>query len=163
MDTSMNVQADIPSRRTFVSSERHVKVSAELLADRFGIGPKRAQRTIHVTTQHGVRSAILPISRRYQADRVFNVKCLAGKFAMDTAYGTLKSLRENVGSQVYSHKCRFKTAYPMMKVDGNQVGDNLTQFIGNYGAPPEHLTFDGASVQTGLKMRFMQAIRRCEI
>jgi hypothetical protein len=54
-----NSQQDIPSRRTFVSTERHAKVSAELLADRFGIGPKRAQRTLHVTTQQGVRSAIL--------------------------------------------------------------------------------------------------------
>jgi hypothetical protein len=61
-------QRDIPSRRTFVSTERHEKVSAELLADRFGIGTKRAQRTLRVTTQRGVRSAILPISRRYRAD-----------------------------------------------------------------------------------------------
>ncbi len=30
---------DTPSRRTFVSDERHVKVSADLIAERFGIGP----------------------------------------------------------------------------------------------------------------------------
>ena len=94
-------QQDLPSRRTFVSMERHAKVSAELLADRFGIGPKRAQRTLRVTTQRGVRSAILPISRRYRADRVFGVKRLNGKFATDTAYGKIKSLRGNVGSQIY--------------------------------------------------------------
>ncbi|KAI2496598.1 Reverse transcriptase (RNA-dependent DNA polymerase) [Fragilaria crotonensis] len=153
---------DIPSRRTFVSTERHVKVSAELLADRFGIGPKRAQRTLRVTTQRGVRSAILPIGRRYRADRVFGVKRLSGKFATDTAYGKFKSLRANVGCQIYSHKCGFKVAYPMIKVDGNHVGDTLTQFIGDFGVPA-HLTFDGASVQTGPKTRFMDAIRRYEI
>ena len=60
-------QEDVPVRRTFVSSERHEKISADLIADRFGIGPKRAQRTLQVTTQRGVRSAILPISRRYHA------------------------------------------------------------------------------------------------
>jgi uncharacterized protein YggL (DUF469 family) len=67
-----------------------------------------------------------------------------------------------VGVQVYSHKCGFKVAYPVQKVDGNHVGDTLTQFIGDFGAP-DHLTFDGASVQTGPKTRFMDAIRRYEI
>ena len=155
-------QTDLPSRRTFVSSERHVKASAEVIAERFGIGPERAQRTLRVTTQRGVRSAILPLSRRYRADRVFNVQRLTGKFATDTAYGKVKSLRGNVGSQIYSHKCGFKVSYPLMKVDGNHVGDTLTQFIADFGAP-EHLTFDGASVQTGPKTKFMQALRRYEI
>ncbi|KAI2501831.1 hypothetical protein MHU86_12596 [Fragilaria crotonensis] len=162
VDTTVYEHLDIPARRTFVSTERHAKVSAELLADRFGIGPKRAQRTLRVTTQRGMRSAILPIGRRYRADRVFGVKRLSGKFATDTAYGKLKSLRGNVGCQIYSHKCGFKVAYPLMKVDGNHVGDSLTQFISDFGVPAQ-LTFDGASVQTGPKTRFMDAIRRYEI
>jgi hypothetical protein len=155
-------QLDTPARRTFVSNKRHAKVSAELIAERFGIGPTRAQRTMRVTTQRGVRSAILPISRRYRADRVFNVKRLNGKFAFDTAYGKFRSLRGNVGCQIYSHKCGFKAAYPMQRVDGDNVGDTLTQFISDYGVP-EHLTYDGASVQTGPKTRFMDAIRRYEV
>jgi hypothetical protein len=53
---------EIPARRTFVSAERHVKVTAEALADKFGISVPRAQRTLRVTTQRGVQSAILPIS-----------------------------------------------------------------------------------------------------
>ncbi|KAI2507356.1 Reverse transcriptase (RNA-dependent DNA polymerase) [Fragilaria crotonensis] len=153
---------DAPGRRTFVSEERHVKVTAHSLAEKFGISIPRAQRTLKVTTQRGVRSAILPISRRYRADRVFSVKRLNGKFATDTAYGKVKSLRGNVGSQVFSHKCGFKACYPLQKVDGNSVGDALTQFISDYGTP-ERLTFDGASVQTGPKTRFMDAIRRYEI
>ena len=153
---------DIPARRTFVSDERHVKVTAEMLADRFGISVPRAQRTLRVTTQRGVRSAILPISRRYRADRMFSVKRLNGKFATDTAYGKVKSLRGNIGSQLYSHKCGFKACYPLRKIDGNSVGDTLTQFISDYGVP-ERLTFDGASVQTGPKTRFMDAIRRYEV
>jgi hypothetical protein len=153
---------DVPARRTFISDERHSKATAEALAEKFGISILRAQRTLRVTTQRGVRSAILPISRRYRADRMFAVKRLHGKFATDTAYGKAKSLRGNVGSQVFSHKCGFKACYPLQKVDGNSVGDALTQFISDYGVP-EHLTFDGASVQTGPKTRFMDAIRRYEI
>ena len=153
---------DTPARRTFVSNERHVKVSAELIAERFGISPIRAQRTLRVTTQRGVRSAILPITRRYRADRVFGVKRLNGKFATDTAYGKVRSLRGNIGCQLYSHKCGFKACYPIQKIDGNHVGDALTQFISDFGVP-QHLTFDGASVQTGPKTRFMETIRRYEI
>jgi hypothetical protein len=93
---------------------------------------------------------------------MFAVKRLQGKFATDTAYGKVKSLRGNIGSQVYSHKCGFKACYPLQRVDGNAVGDTLTQFISDYGVP-ERLTFDGASVQTGPKTRFMDAIRRYEI
>ena len=155
-------QVDTPARRTFVSDDRHVKVSAELIAERFGIGPTRAHRTLRVTTQRGVRSAILPISRRYRADRVFGVKRLSGKFSTDTAYGKMRSLRGNIGCQLYSHKCGFKVSYPIPKIDGDSVGNTLTQFISDYGAP-EHLTFDGASVQTGLKTRFMDALRKYEI
>lgn len=54
---------EIPARRTFVSDKRHIKATAEALSDKFGISVPRAQRTLRVTTQRGVQSAILPISR----------------------------------------------------------------------------------------------------
>ena len=109
-----------------------------------------------------MRSAILPLSRRYRADRMFGIKRLYGKFATDTVYGKVRSLRSNVGSQIYSHKCGFKVVYPVQKVDVNNVGDTLTQFVSDFGAP-EHLTIDGAAVQTGPKTKCMQAIRRYQI
>jgi hypothetical protein len=84
------------------------------------------------------------------------MKRLNGKFATDTAYGKVKSLRGNIGSQLFSHQCGFKACYPLRKIDGNNVGDALTQFISDYGVP-ERLVFDGASVQTGPKTRFMDA------
>lgn len=146
-----------------MSDDRHVKLSAELIADeRFGISRTRAQRTLRVTTQRGIRSAILPISRRYRADRIFGVRRLNGKFATDTVYGKIKSLRGNVGSQLFSHKCGFKAAYPIQRIDGDHVGNALTQFISDFGVL-EHLTFDGASVQTGVRTRFMDAIRKYEV
>ena len=67
---------DIPARRTFVSLERHTRLDADTLADRFCIGPKRANDTLKVTTQRGVRSAILPIGQRYRADRIYRTKRL---------------------------------------------------------------------------------------
>eukprot|EP00978_Attheya_sp_CCMP212_P042102 scaffold251199_cov53-Attheya_sp.AAC.1 len=85
---------DVPARRTFVSTERHTKITADSLAERFCIGPERAKQTIRVTTQRGTRSAmILPITQRYRADRRFEVKRLNTKFATDTAYAKVKSIR----------------------------------------------------------------------
>ena len=153
---------DVPERRTFVSTERHTKVTEDTLAERFGIGIQRARATLRVTTQRGMRSAILPIARRYKADRFFQTKRLNGKFATDTLYGPKKSLNANIGTQLYTHKCGFNAPYHLSKVDGQQVGFTLNDFIFEYGAP-EHLTFDGAMVQRGRGTHFMSTIRKADI
>jgi hypothetical protein len=79
-----------------------------MIVEKFGISIPRAQRMLRLTTLRGVRSAILPIIRRYRSDCMFSVKQLSGKLATDTAHGKIKSFRGNVGSQVFSHKCGFK-------------------------------------------------------
>ena len=81
-----DTEDDIPVRRTFVSYSRHNKISAESIAELWCIGIKRAKDTMNTTTQRGTRSAILPISRRYRADRRFTMKRLNGKFSSDTLY-----------------------------------------------------------------------------
>ena len=133
-----------------MSTERHMKMSAEVLADRFGIGLERARQALRAMTQRGTRSALLPItSRRYRADRQFGVRQLNGKFATDTIWAKGKTLRSNAASQMYSHKCGFNTAYHMEKANGENVGHCLSKFESDYGAP-EHLTFNGAAaVQVG--------------
>ena len=153
---------DIPARRTFVSGERHAVITADALAERWCIGPKRAHATLQVTTQRGVRSAILPLSRRYKADRMYNMRRLQGKFATDTFYPEFKSLNQNKCAQIYSHKCGFAACYPMMAADGNTIGQSLMDFSHDFGVP-EHLTFDGALAQTGKYTDFMKNIRRLNI
>ena len=95
----------IPERRSFVSGDRHRKVTAEVLAGRFCIGTERAKATMQATTQQVVRLVLLPISRKYKADRMYNRRCLMSKFATDTLRSTKRSLTGNITSQVYSHKC----------------------------------------------------------
>jgi hypothetical protein len=124
-DTTIIDHIDTPARRSFISNKRHAKLRADLIAERFGISHVRAQQTLRVTTQRGVRSAILPISRRYRADRVLGVNLLNGKFATDKVYGKICSLRGNTGTQLFSHKCGFKAAYPIQKIDGDNVGNAL--------------------------------------
>ena len=104
---------DIPARRTLISNDRHRKATAENLAELWCIGPKRAQATLDATSQLYTRSAILPIARRYRADRMYNVKRLNWKMSTDTYWSDVKSLTQNVCGQVYTHKCGFAKSYPM--------------------------------------------------
>ena len=81
-----NQITDVPARRTFVSMERHMKATIDTLVENWCIGPRKALATMHATTQRGTRSAILPLSRRYRADRQYNIKRLNSKFATDTIW-----------------------------------------------------------------------------
>ena len=153
---------DLTPRRTFVSTDRHTTVTAEAIAKNFLIGPDRAKQTLMATTQRGTRSAILPIARRYRADRMFNIPRLNAKFATDTLYADKKSIRSNIGSQIYSHKCGFNAAYHLRRANNENVGNSLNDFINDYGIP-DHLTYDGAAVQVGSKTKFQETIRRSRI
>ena len=152
----------VPARRTYVSHERHFKISAETLSERFLIGLPRARATLKATTQHGVRSAILPLSRRYRADRRYAQRWLLGKFSTDTFNATTKSLHGHKVSQIYSHKAGFVATYDMTKDDGPTVGQTLNDFIHEWGIL-DTLVFDGAKVQTGQNTLFMKIVREANI
>ena len=83
-------------------------------------------------------------------------------FLTDTLYGKVISPHGNKASQFYSHKCGFKTAYHIGKVNNEQVGQSLNDFIFEFGAP-SHLTYDGAAVQVGSITTFQDAIRVASI
>ena len=123
---------DVPTRQTYSSTDRRSKISAEVLADRFGIGIDRANANLKSTLQRGTRSAILPIIRRYRADIRYGVKRLKGKFSADTLCGKSKSLRRNAATQVYSHKCGFTNVYHMDKANNENIGHSLGAFISEF-------------------------------
>ena len=77
---------DVPSRPTFASSERHAGATPEELSERWGISTDRARATLHATLQRSTRSALLPLARRYRADRRYEKPLLRGKFWTYTAY-----------------------------------------------------------------------------
>ena len=151
---------DVPERKTFVSGDRHSAVSAEELSDRWGVGLLRAKQTLKVTTQKGIRSALLPLSRRYRADRIFDKRVLPGKWFTDTMDGRCKSLDGNRYAQVFTNKQGFVEAYPMEKK--SQAGQSLRTFVNEFGIPG-HLTFDGSKEQTGKKTEFMSNVRKYDI
>ena len=55
---------DVPLPKTFATSKRHARVTAQELSERCLIGLTQAHETIKVTTQNCI-SAVLPLSRRY--------------------------------------------------------------------------------------------------
>ena len=108
----MSPESEVPSRKSLVSRERHPTITPENLAELWCIGPNKARATLHATTQMATRSAVLPISRRYRADKMYGVKRLNGKFSTDTLWSNCKSLHQNSHGQVFSHKMAFQCAIP---------------------------------------------------
>ena len=161
-ETLDTIKQDVPARRTFISFDRHRKTNIDNLAENWCIGKRKAADTINVTTQRGIRSAILPLSRRYRADRQFGTKRLNSKFATDTIWSDIKSLNQHKYAQVYTHKCGFAACYPIDRFSGDQIGYSLRDFISNFGVP-EHLTFDGYSSHVGQSSLFMKTVRDSNI
>ena len=145
---------DIPSIRSLVSTNRHLKVTTDRLSELWCIGPKRADATIKVTTQKEIRCAILPIARRYIADIMYSLKQLRGRFATDTFYPKVKSLNLYTCVQIFSYKGRFVVCYTMMNASGDSIGQALKYFSHDYGVP-EHLTFGGWKYTS-----FMKTVRK---
>lgn len=139
---------DVPTRHTMISSDRHSKLTVDTLAELWCIGPKCAQATIDATSQRYTRSAILPIARRYRADRMYNVKQLNWKVATDKIISDIKSLKQNTCSQVYTHKCGFAKTYTMPHASGTSIGHTSRDFVNDFGAPAM-LFFYGESDQIG--------------
>ena len=148
--------ADVPLPNTFSSSERHTDVTPQDLSSKWGISIPTAIKTLKKTTQTFLRSAILPLGRRYRTDRFFSRKTLRGKWSTDTLDGRCKSLEGNRYAQVFANKGYFSKIYPMDRK--KQAGQALREFCQEFGIP-EHLTFDGSKEQTMKGTEFMKQIR----
>lgn len=125
---------DVPSIFVHESGERHSIVSAEDLSRRWGIGLGSAKQTLKVTTQRGVRSAILPLSRRYRSDRFYQNRRIKCDIYTDTAIAKVKSLNQNKVAQVFANTNNFVAVYPMRAK--SMAGDALKEFAHDYGIMP---------------------------
>jgi len=80
---------------TFSSSKRHSDITPQELSSKWGISIPTAIKTLKNTTQRFLRSAILPLDRRYRTDRLFSRKTLQVQWSTDTLDGRYKSLAGN--------------------------------------------------------------------
>ena len=83
----------VPQANIFQSKGRHSTVSPEELSERWKIGLKHARETITRTTQRLTHSDIMPLAKRYKADRVFQTKSLTSMWTTDTMVGRVKSMQ----------------------------------------------------------------------
>ena len=153
-------RSDVPARNAFESTDRHTDVTPQDLSERWGISISTAAKTLKKTTQKFLRSAVLPLSRRYRTDRVFSRKTLRGDWSTDTMDARSKSLEGNRYAQVFANKAYFSRVYPMDSK--KKAGDALRMFCQEFGVP-ERLTFDGSKEQGQPGTEFMKQIRTHDI
>ena len=72
------------------------------------------------------------------------------------------SMRGNVASQMYIHKCGFNASYPIPRANSEHIGYSLNDFVSDYGAT-DHLTYDGAAVQVGRDTNFQKSVWKYKI
>ena len=149
-------KSDVPIPNSFTSSNRHSDVTPQDLSERWGISILAATKTLKKTTQQFLRSAVLPLARRYRTDRVFTRKTLLGDWSTDTMDGRCKTLDGNRYAQVFANKGYFSRIYPMDSK--KKAGNALRLFCQEFGVP-ERLTFDGSKEQTMKGTKFMKQIR----
>ena len=88
-------KVDVPSTQTFDTKERKTIATAADLSERWFIGLKQAEKTIRAMTQQLLRSTILPLVRRYCANRMYKRPRFRGVVYTDTIHGHFKSLDGN--------------------------------------------------------------------
>ena len=150
-------ESDVKEIPTFQSEGRHTDTSPEDLSQRWHISVAQAAKTLKRTTQKFLRSAVLPLSRRYRSDRMFDHKTLSGRWSTDTMDGRTKSLDGNKYAQVFSNDSYFAKIYPMDTK--SKAGSALREFCREFGIP-QSLTFDGSKEQTMPGTEFMKTIRQ---
>ena len=116
IDDPFQLKEDVSSSNTFHTSERKSTVSASNLSERWFIGLKQATQTIKSTSQRLLRLSILPLARRYRADRMYERPRLHGVVYTDTMHGHFKSLDGNKYAQIFATEDYFARSIP----DGKQ-------------------------------------------
>ena len=154
------VLTDVIGPPTFVTQDRRADVSPQSLADRWMIGLEQAKLTLKSTTQRYLRSALLPTSRRYKADRIYLQPRLQGEWFTDTVFGTVKSKDGNNCGQIFANGAYFATFYPMDSK--SKAGDSLRVFCKEFGVP-ELLRHDGAMEMRGKNSEFQKQVRKHNI
>ena len=151
---------ELPSVPTFQSKGRHSSISPQDLSEQWFIGLKKAKYPIKNTTQQILRSALLPLARRYRADRMYERPQIQGTIYTDTVDGQHKSLDGNKYAQVFATDFHFSAVYPMESK--GLAGDALKQFIADFGVP-DKIIYDGSKEQTKRGTTFMEQVRKHHI
>ena len=109
------------------------------------------EQTIRVTTQHGVRSAIHPLTHHYRTDLLsLRYRCLDVLMYSDTMHFKVKSLNQNKCTQIFTMD-DFAITYPVRAK--HDIGDTLQTLAEDVGILRELLT-NNANAMTGPDVDF---------
>ena len=103
--------------------QRHSAVMLECISEVFGCDLETAKQTIRVTTQHGIRSAMHPLRRRYRTDLLSLWYCRMNVLMyLDRMHFKVKLLNQNKCPQIFATD-DYATAYPVRME--RHIGDTL--------------------------------------
>jgi hypothetical protein len=143
-----------------LTNERHAGITPENLARKWNIGLETAKKTLQVTTQRGICTALHPLQRRYRVDHLhLHRNWLNGTWYTDTLLSKVKSINGNTCAQVYTNR-QYTSVHPMTA--RSQVGRSLTEFTDNIGIP-DLLWSDGAPKMTGNNTEYVREANRLKI
>ena len=161
-----NIICKVKTRKTrtgfaTITEDRHHGVSPELLAQKWGIGMEKAKNTLKSTTQNSIRSAVLPLTRRYRTDFMSQrLRRLNTTWYTDTLFSKQKSIIGNTCAQMFTDGKGFTYVHPMRSKA--QAGEALHKVTIDVGVPNTMIN-DGAGEQTGDNTYFKEVLKRCHI
>ena len=140
------------------------KLSAEVLAKRWGIGLQTAMNTLRVTTQKGLRKVTHPVQKRFKRQPFHRKRLAPGRWFSDTTFFKKKSIiNQNKAAQVTTNGKGFARFVPVRSKA--MASDGLVDLINNVGIP-EHLVTDGSKEQgsaTTWRTNWMKVVKKYHI
>ena len=153
-------EREIQAPHTFLLKDRHSRTTPEDLSERWGLSVAQAALTLKATTRNLIRSALMPLARRYRVDRMYQTPRLEGTWATNTMDMRITSIHGERYCQVFTNKDFFAAAYPIEKKGDAHKG--LDDFVDDYGAMDLLIT-DGSNEQTGIHSKFRERSRKHKI
>jgi hypothetical protein len=137
--------------------DRHSKVGPEELSRKWNIGLETAKATLDVTMQHGVQTAVHPMSRRLRVDHLhLHRPRLKGTWYLDTLIAKVKSVLGNKCANMFTNG-KYTKVVPM--ASWKEAAESLIDFTDDVGIP-ETLVTDGVTEFTGKHTDFIKQARR---
>ena len=95
-DEQVDNMKDDSMPQTFLSKNRHSSTTSEDLSEIWGIIISQATLTLKATTQKLTRSAIIPPSRRYRSERMFDVRRIHETMSTNTMDDRCQSIHNGM-------------------------------------------------------------------
>ena len=144
--TALDANACVLSKVGVAKSKASPKIDHMTLSKKWAISPEKAQRTVRMTTQRGLRTVLHPsLSRRFRTnDRALRYRRLPHPVFGDTLIAGTKSRRGKSYAEVFTTSFGWMRAFPMQKK--SKVHEALSLLFQRDGVPPTCIV-DGSKEQ----------------